>query len=503
MTIARVSQLPVETVTDAPSTGTPIRVNQLAVEAITDSPSAGTPIRATQVGVEAVFTPSLIPVRVDQVVVEAIYKDPPPVRLSQLVAEAAFTPSAPVQLDHYVVEAIHRESAAAPTVNLVWSISPNWKDGITERLEFKSWDVRSHSGLGQRAALRWIPRLSVEFDILAHGSDAPLVDLLISAEQSTTVILPRWQYGEALNYTLPAGSLGIVVDTTDREFVAGGYAVIRLNSRSYELVKVLQVFPASITLDVPTASEWPASARLYPAAHARLSASQAVKRVTAGVLTGRMQFELTDVPAPASWTPVEALDGIPVMVRVPDGKNDREVTYTRQQNVIDYGFVEPYVTDAPGRAFIRRNDRHIMFKRAAVREVRGFFAGGQGRRRKFYRPVQELGLTLLADALATDTSLTIEAVGYSDFMGGLNGRLAIGIKDNAGTWVFAKVLTITAGAGVDIMQLTAPLGVNMPRSNLARFFFLELVTYDSDVLELHWHTDQVAETSIATIGVNQ
>jgi len=498
MTIARVSQLPAEAAF-APAT-VPVRADQVAAETVV---SVTAPVRINQFIAETIETVAA-PVRADQFVIEAIYLDPPPVTLSQVVAEAAFAPVAPVRIDQTVVEVLMRDPAAALPDNIVFAVAPNWESGLIERLEFRTWDVRSHGGLGQRAALRWVPRLSVEYALLAKGAEAVLVDLMIAAGQSARYIVPRWQHGQALGATLPAGSSIINIDTADREFVAGGYALIRVSSSSYELVQVLAVFAGYITLAAPTAAEWPASAQVYPAARAILADSQPAGRVTASVLTATLAFQFIDLPAPESWTPAEALGGVPVWTRVPDGSEDREVTYTRQQNRIDYGFVQPHITDAPERAFIRRGDRHVMFSRSDVTRFRGFFAGGQGRRRKFYRPVHELGLVLAADALATDSTLTIDAVGYADYFVGLSGRLALGINSSSGVWTFAAIQSIAAGApGTDTVTLTAPLGVAMPRSDVARIFFLELVTHDADVLELHWITDRVAESRIATIGVSQ
>lgn len=70
MTVAQVSQLPVETVSGAPDSGSPVRVSQVSAEAmsILDAP----PVQVSHAVSEATFTPDITQVRLSQFVIEAI-----------------------------------------------------------------------------------------------------------------------------------------------------------------------------------------------------------------------------------------------------------------------------------------------------------------------------------------------------------------------------------------------------------------------------------------------
>lgn len=499
MTIARVSQLPTEALTAA--LVTPVREEQQVVESLT---TLASPVREAQQVVEATFLPSVKPVRAAQYVVEAIYTDPPPLRLSQVVAEAAWVPSSPVVIAQTVIEAIYRNPAAAIADYLVWPYQPNWVDRYTERMEFKTWQGQSYGGQGQRAALRWVPRVSVEFSVAVAAADAVRLDLLLAAGQSANFWLPRWHLGAPLTAAVSAGASTLMLATDNGEFAVNGYALIRSGSQSYEQVQILAVYSDHLTLAAPTVGAWPAGTRVYPLARARLKDSQQTARWSAEASLATMQFELLGLAAPAAYTPAEALDGEPVWLPGPNAGENQTVIYGRQQERIDYGFTDPHITDAPGRAFIRRSGRYTLTSRAEIAAWRGFLAAGQGRRRRFWRPVYEAGLRLTADALATDLTLSIASVGYAELFAGLLGRLALAIRTTAGVWSFRNIVAIApAGGGNDTLTLDAMLGSALPMANVAALYFMERVTHDSDVIEISWFTQDAAETVLATVGVDQ
>ena len=53
----------------------------------------------------------------------------------------------------------------------LWQVEPDWTNGITETLEWKTDILQSYSGAEQRIARRLSPRRTFEFTILINGNE--------------------------------------------------------------------------------------------------------------------------------------------------------------------------------------------------------------------------------------------------------------------------------------------------------------------------------------------
>src|SRR3546814_9546243 len=74
----------------------------------------------------------------------------------------------------------------------VWSIRPNWREGVLERLEWLTDVLSSTIGVEQRRALRVSPRRYIEITVNPTGNERSFLDLVLHKMGSDKWLFPLW-----------------------------------------------------------------------------------------------------------------------------------------------------------------------------------------------------------------------------------------------------------------------------------------------------------------------
>lgn len=85
----------------------------------------------------------------------------------------------------------------------VFSVIPNWKEGLLERLEYKTNVLTSTSDAEQRRAMRLYPRRSFEASFLREKSVRSRLDTFISGNGHGEFLMPLWHESLRLPYGDP------------------------------------------------------------------------------------------------------------------------------------------------------------------------------------------------------------------------------------------------------------------------------------------------------------
>jgi hypothetical protein len=128
-----------------------------------------------------------------------------------------------------------------------------------------------------------------------------------------------------------------------------------------------------VTLSSPTLSDWPASARLYPARLARLTDAVQVPYHTAAIAEASVRFEIE--PATIAAVPGASLyRGIEVFDQPHNWTAQRPIQYARKTQRLDYTLGAVAIDDASGLPQTQRTQQVLMRTRAEIIAWRGWLA---------------------------------------------------------------------------------------------------------------------------------
>jgi len=154
---------------------------------------------------------------------------------------------------------------------VMWSFHPDWSNGITERLEWLTDVLTAYDGTEQRVRLRDHARRSIEYDIMANGHDARMLEALTFGWGAQLYCLPVWWEADILQAAVNAGTTSVAVtDAALKDYSPGGLVVFWRNTGACEAVEILSISGNTITLKLPLSMSFPAGSRVIPAGLARL-----------------------------------------------------------------------------------------------------------------------------------------------------------------------------------------------------------------------------------------
>lgn len=372
---------------------------------------------------------------------------------------------------------------------VAWTWAPDWSSGITERLAWATEILRSDSGAEQRRALRIAPRRSFEARVQVEGRERVLLDLGLANRGARVWAVPIWTDIQQLAGALAIGATSIAAQTADRDFRAGGLAVLcGPDAWLSETVQIDSVEPAALVLKRPTLAAWPVGTRLYPARSARLTEQPTLTRRTDRLSGLEVSFLLAE---PADWPlalPATLYRGAPVFEARPDESVDLTASWQRLTELLDNVSGLPAVTDTANVGFAVQGHRWLLAGRAEQAAWRSLVYGLRGRQQAVWIPTHADDLQLAAQAAGV--TMDIAACGYSRFGLGRTGRRDIRIELTSGQVLYRRI-TAASELGVDVERLTLDtnLPAAIPVSEAARVSFMALCRQDSDEIELHHVAD--------------
>lgn len=170
-------------------------------------------------------------------------------------------------------------------------LTPDWSDGITERVRYLSSLIESYSGAEQRASLVSKPVRTLSFTALAMtGEQAAEADALLYGWQSRAFGVPAWHLGRRLPAAAQPGTTVLQLDTANASFEPGGYVVVHYEDRPVDVLEVAEVGAGFLRLTTGVATAAPAGANIVPVLVARLSEEVESAHVTRAVAAYSLTF---------------------------------------------------------------------------------------------------------------------------------------------------------------------------------------------------------------------
>lgn len=390
----------------------------------------------------------------------------------------------------------------------VFTLLPNWENGMLEQLQYLTDIMSSERTIEQRRSLRTLPRRTIEAGFMRTRENRARLDSFFTGVGTKKMLVPIWfeQYRLTVpqtpasdGVTFPKGTLAL------REFRAGDLVLINNkdpNVYDVAIISTLNYATDTITWERKPTRNWGVGARITPLRLAQMLDPPSLGNRTSNVGVAQVRFSFVD-PEPgfsASWGNCS-----PLFQSTPNWSEDVTAGYNRDSFITDNGINSPWVVDLSDMSTIERRLKVSLRGRLAVNNFRRFIAMARGRAVRFYLP------TFAADVWpAEDVNGNSFLARSSNFWETVqtrqNGRYMLGFyfKDGARP-IYREV------SAVEPVQLEGPpytmtgeryhVAEPLPPIDLARIqrvSWVEVVRFDQDTFELQHETD---ESRVVEIGV--
>jgi hypothetical protein len=386
----------------------------------------------------------------------------------------------------------------------LFSIAPEWGEGMEETIEYLTDVLKAYSDNEQRRALRQLPRRAMRYRALTlNARDAAGMESLVWGWQNQPYGVPWWPDAQPLLSDIAIGTFVIPVDTADRQFAAGGLLAIWVDEFTFEALSIDTVADHSVTVTSPTQFAWKGGpgTRVIPIFLCRLPASADVTRYSSEI----DQMDLAFIgeagqPSPAPSISPTQYKGFDVLEVPPNWANaPLKRSYKRSMVTIDPKIGPIEVVDKGGSAIVGQEFPYWLDTHPNVTAFRAFILRRLGQFSPFWIPTWDQDLVLFQDVLSTDSGIRIESEFYSRFLFPTPSRRFIAFIpiDGSGN-VYRKVTSaVDNGDGTENLVLDSPTGKNFGMTT-TMVSFLTFARLGSDSASIKWDSSEHAE-SILTL----
>lgn len=385
----------------------------------------------------------------------------------------------------------------------VWTIRPNWRNGILERLEWLTDVLGSTYGTEQRRALRLSPRRTFEMTFNPFNEARSYFDLWLHRMGSEEFMVPLFHDRGRITAAVTVGQGAIPVDTTFREFLAGGMAVIIGDDPfAFDVLEITAVADDELTVEAAGVTHgWPEGTAVYPLRRTRISQESLFAAITNRVGEAVLQFDLNqanDIPDEGAW----ALSylGVPILLDKPNRRERMDFTYIRNSMILDNEQGLRALLDDAGRAFTMQTYLRQMRGRAEHWAFRQMLYRLRGQQAPIWLPTFNQDFELSRSRLAADTYLDIKKIGYAYTGGVVDGREHILI--NGATPLAGVISGVGAAPTTAEERLTLSGALGQALAAGVTGSFLEIVRLNQDSVEINHltDTDGMAECNLTFRG---
>lgn len=363
----------------------------------------------------------------------------------------------------------------------------NWRDGVTERLEWKTDTQADFLGNEQRRALRLTPRREWEVTLSLWDGERAFWDLWLHRLGGTEFLFPLWHDSVRAAQEAAQGDSEVRVDTRALEFTAGSYALLRgPTALSCQRVLVQEVHDDRIVLSEPLAVAWPKGTRVEPLVRGRLSEQNDVKAITSRVSETTVVFEGTRAQPYAlgvdSW---DQFLGVPVLPTGPNRSEEVSAQFAWAFSESDSETGRRYRKSDSGRAFVQQKHSWLLRGRTAKSEFRSLLYRLSGAAGALWLPTFNDDLQMTRDTPDGVMSLYVRNIGWSYTGGATSGREYVVIELVGGTRIFRRI-TGTAASGnpaEERLLVNAAFPGGLLRSAVRRISFMDTARLQNDRVE--------------------
>lgn len=359
---------------------------------------------------------------------------------------------------------------------------------MTEILSWRTDVMRAAvTGTTYHNSQRIAPGRAFEFYPVDQDQAWRVVDQVIDALGGGYFMLPIWPDGQLLTGPITAGDATISCQTDGRDFTAPGWALLWTSVMQWIVVQIESIGSGVLNLQGNCPNSLAAGARLYPLRKARV-ADGGQEYVWNGAAGYRiLHFDIYETcDWPAATLPMYQTH--PVMEWHPNEDiNDQPITsgYGRMLGTVDNGLGDPDVMDLAGISLRGTAMEFYIQGRTAHTNFRGLLYALRGAASPIWVPTFKQDFLLVAAALSSATTLTVEWSGYSTLNALYPNRKDIRIELKNGAVLYRRI-TAAALSGInEVLTIDSALGVAIDPSVVRTISFMRLSTMPDSVQIQH------------------
>ena len=373
------------------------------------------------------------------------------------------------------------------TVANTWRWLPNWEQGITERLEWRTDVQQGYDGTEQRYALRSIPRRSWSWEMLLTDAERQRFEVEFYANATATWLVPLWWDVSPASFAVGATTYTRPEFPDDRELPADGYLVIA--DSSGVIGKGPYIRTTGTIGGVPSVSytwtggltrSFPAG-RVYAARFAKVTIT-GKDNVTAGVTRYAFTAETT---ADFAVDPAAA-DNWPMR---PDRAEPLPSSWEILQERIDYGGAWEY--DVRRTQPLRGAEhRYILRSRADAYLLRARLAWLAGQYRTTNMPSFGDDLTPLGTINAGIT-MQVRRIGWTS-----SAPTKLAIIERDGFTTYRTVASSTIVGDAETLRIFPNITSAIALSGIRQICWAAPSRLATDAVEIVWTTPEVSTVAL-------
>lgn len=379
----------------------------------------------------------------------------------------------------------------------VFTVQPDWAQGITETLEWMTSVTESPQAVEQRMGLRVSPRQKFEISYVLFGPKRTYFDSLTMAGGGSPLYLPLWHDRGLLDTDISAGASALNIDTQYTEFQNCRFLVLMRNEFTYELAEIDAYTDSTITLKSPLLNSWEKrGTKVYPVKQVRVEQQPSGDRHADKASRFRMRFISMEPNKSNAVATLGTFLGNHVLQDEPNEENSLAYNYNRKMFLFDQQTGLQQISDvAP---FLLQTHAWFAKGRERAWRLRGLLYALQGKRVPIWIPSFYADFELIANVDSAATVLDVKRCGYTDTGGPFKNREYILIHMRNGTRLYRKVTSaaIVGAEGLsERLTIDTSSGVDLTPDNVLRISFVSFSRLDQDTIELIHHSDSKGLTT--------
>lgn len=370
----------------------------------------------------------------------------------------------------------------------LWQAEPDWTNGITEILEWKTDILQSYSGAEQRIARRLSPRRTFEFSILINGNERSRFENRLAFVGGNSWYFPIYTDVTYLDDDVNIGATVLPCNTIGRDFVVGNKVLVKSeinNVNQTALLEVAAINENSITLVNPVKTQFLAGACIYPVRLAVLTDVPELTRHNDDLLSAQIRFRISEHNAfsnDISHLPVYR--HFPILTMYPDWSESLKGRYDRILLELDNDSGIPKRLDTAKLPFFVQEFRWFLTERNEQILLRKLFYYLNGCQKNIWVSSHASDFNVIA---VDGRVLDVENAGLNE-IGLMPSRTDLVINLCNGNSLYRRIDFVTVVSD-EIERLLLNESINVNAEDILSISFLTLCRLNNDVVSWEHVTD--------------
>ena len=386
----------------------------------------------------------------------------------------------------------------------VWPFPADWSSPVTETLEWLTDVSQSPSGAEQRRCLRYFPRKTLDWSVVAWDDERALLDNLLSAYGAGNWYVPLWHdvrisSDVAASNFIPCTPWSFNMRSGTAIFIAGSSLF------DYQIAEVSSLSQSGITLTEPLNRLVPGGSMIYPMTIGRLVEQPAQSALSDACTTAEPQFLVVEPPIDTGAAqPNEAAGlsdiyrGFYVLTLQPNWSDRTERGQQRLLSEFDNRINAPARVDTALRPFPTQKMQWIVDGAADHNKFYTLLQYLRGRTNAVWLPTWMDDMRLSGPIQPNASNMSVMRTGYTLAGGPRPEREHFMLELIDGRRFYRRITSATSTSTNERLLFDDPFGELIEPSSVLRICFITLMRLDQDSVQIEHLTDMqgVAEAEV-------